>query len=142
MPGCSSTLFEEGHVGYVDLGKFLHGTESERLAEAAATERICSQGNGFFFVRNHGVPQELIDRMYDVARKFHSLPQHLKLGIAANGALRGYTPPLGESASKFGDEHGPKQTASPGDLVEMFSMGHHVPSGQAYATNQPPRASQ
>jgi hypothetical protein len=32
---------------------------------------------GFFYISNHGVPQALIDRTYDLSRRFHSSPTSL-----------------------------------------------------------------
>ena len=49
-------------VPVVDFGPYLAG-EPGALEKAAREADTASRNLGFFFIRNHGVPQELIDRM-------------------------------------------------------------------------------
>jgi len=120
--------YDAGNMETVDLAKF-NASAKERQAVTEQVDRICSQGAGFMFVKNHGVPQDLIDRMYAMAKKFHDLPNTVKAKYIPSQPLpRGYTPPKGEAAAAFGDENGPlpKGTKIPGDHVEIFSMGNPV----------------
>src|SRR5262245_49154982 len=45
---------------------------------------------GFFYVRNHGIPQDLIARMDTVARRFFSSPAHEKQQVKVAPWHRGY----------------------------------------------------
>lgn len=60
---------------------------------------------GFFYVANHGVPENLIARTYAQARRFHALPEQAKrrYHIAGSRNHRGYVPPGEED---YGSEPG------------------------------------
>lgn len=68
---------------------------------AAAIGRACREF-GFFYVRGHGVPTELSDRLDAAAREFFELPVEAKteISMARGGrAWRGYFPVGGELTS-------------------------------------------
>ena len=48
---------------------------------------------GFAIVRDHGIPQELIDRAEQMSKQFFALPEDVKKKylIAGSGGARGYT---------------------------------------------------
>ncbi|GAA4330873.1 2-oxoglutarate and iron-dependent oxygenase domain-containing protein [Pigmentiphaga soli] len=64
-------------IPVLDLAPYLEGSESGRAKVARELGRI-SQRVGFFYVKNHGVPQELVDNVFTQARRFHSLPEEVK----------------------------------------------------------------
>ena len=41
--------------------------------------REAIQEDGFFYVRNHGVPKSLLQAMVTQTRQFHNLPQETKM---------------------------------------------------------------
>jgi isopenicillin N synthase-like dioxygenase len=45
---------------------------------------------GFFVITGHGVPAELIDRVFDDAKRLHDLPMSAKLGLKLNEHNNGY----------------------------------------------------
>jgi isopenicillin N synthase-like dioxygenase len=67
---------------------------AERRAQAAAEAHAASLAIGAFYVKRHGIPQELIDRAFDQAQRFFRLPVEQKLRIAAGAPpnVRGYQP--------------------------------------------------
>ena len=73
----------------LDLGPYLRGESGalERLADAL---RETSETVGFYYVYNHGVPQETIDRAFQASRQFHSLPLERKLETPINADNIGY----------------------------------------------------
>jgi isopenicillin N synthase-like dioxygenase len=77
---------------------------------------------GFVAVENHGIPKDLIDRMYDAVQGFFSLPLDKKRGYELPGLAgqRGYT--------SFGKEHA-KGFDAP-DLKEFFQYGQKVTDGE------------
>ena len=69
---------------------------------------------GFFYVRNHGVPQELMDKVFAASKSFFALPEATKadLSIAKSKHNRGY---VGMSAERLDPKHA--------DLKEAFNVG-------------------
>ncbi|MEM7779266.1 MAG: 2-oxoglutarate and iron-dependent oxygenase domain-containing protein [Pseudomonadota bacterium] len=80
---------------------------------------------GFAVVRDHGIPQELIDRAEATSKAFFALPDELKRGykIEGGGGARGYTP--------FGTEKA--KDADVFDLKEFWHVGRGLPPGHDLA---------
>jgi isopenicillin N synthase-like dioxygenase len=101
-------------IPILDLERFLKGDINEKndfsQELGTAFETI-----GFVSVINHGIDQRLIERLYDIIKKFFSLPLEIKTGyeIADLHGQRGYT--------SFGREHA-KGSDAP-DLKEFFQYG-------------------
>ena len=76
---------------------------------------------GFAVVRDHGIPQELIDEAERVSKAFFALPDEVKRAykIAGGGGARGYTP--------FGTEKA--KDAEVFDLKEFWHVGRDLPQG-------------
>jgi isopenicillin N synthase-like dioxygenase len=85
---------------------------------------------GFAIVRDHGVPQELIDRAEDKAKAFFALPEAVKLQykVPGGGGARGYTP--------FGVETA--KGAAARDLKEFWHVGRELPKGDPLEPFMPP----
>jgi len=77
--------------------------------------------NGFAVVRDHGIPQALIDEAEAVSRAFFALPDAVKRAykIEGGGGARGYTP--------FGTEKA--KDAQVFDLKEFWHVGRDLPAG-------------
>ncbi|KAL4428005.1 hypothetical protein ABPG75_002094 [Micractinium tetrahymenae] len=87
-------------------------------AEAAAVLRRACIEDGFFYLTDHGIPEELVAQTFEQQRAFFSLPLQDKMRIAANKAYRGYTP--------FADETLDPQHSKRGDTHEGLYYGRHV----------------
>ena len=76
---------------------------------------------GFAVVRDHGIPQALIDEAEAVSKAFFALPDDVKRAyqIAGGGGARGYTP--------FGTEKA--KDAEVFDLKEFWHVGRDLPAG-------------
>lgn len=103
-------------IPIVDLSEFLAGGEKKQKFVhelGRAFEEI-----GFVSVRNHGVPQELIDAYYDAVKKFFALPADVKKTYEKPelAGQRGYT--------SFGKETAKGYDAP--DLKEFWQMGQIV----------------
>ena len=61
------------------------------MAVAAQLRQAC-MGAGFFYVRHHGVPQDVIARQFALAQQFFDLPLASKEAISLHHspAMRGY----------------------------------------------------
>ncbi len=79
---------------------------------------------GFAGIRNHGIPQELIDGAYDAFQQFFALPEDVKkrYHVPGGGGARGYTP--------FGIETAKGNAYF--DLKEFWHVGRELPAGSRY----------
>lgn len=104
-------------IPLVDLQKFTQG-DSISQREFATAIGTAFKEIGFVGVINHGIPKELIDRFYTVAKAFFALPEETKrkYEIEALAGQRGYT--------SFGKEHAKQSEYA--DLKEFFQIGQEV----------------
>jgi isopenicillin N synthase-like dioxygenase len=80
---------------------------------------------GFAVVRDHGIPQDLIERAEQTSKAFFALPDPVKRAykIEGGGGARGYTP--------FGTEKA--KDAQVFDLKEFWHVGRSLPKGHPLA---------
>ena len=85
---------------------------------------------GFAGIRNHGIPQALIDDASRVFSAFFALPEDVKrqYHVAGGGGARGYTP--------FGVETA--KGAKYSDLKEFWHIGREIPADSKYRDVMPP----
>lgn len=57
------------HVPTIDLGPYFEGSTDGKQQVAEAVDRAC-QDIGFLVTTNHGIPTELVDRVYNLSRQF------------------------------------------------------------------------
>lgn len=86
-----SKLSEFRSVPIIDVGALFDGTEVSARAVAAEIRRAAVEV-GFFYVRDHNVPPDLMRAMLMGAKYFFALPETKKREIQVNGAHRGYVP--------------------------------------------------
>jgi isopenicillin N synthase-like dioxygenase len=105
------------HIPKVDLNDYIQGDAAQK--QAFVNKLGDSFSNiGFAIVKNHGVPQEHIDKAYDAFQRFFALPDTVKqqYEIAELAGQRGYT-------SK-GREHAKGRNV--GDLKEFYHVGQII----------------
>ena len=81
-------------IPVLDLAPLRRGAP-DALEHLAADLRHVFENVGFYFVTNHGVPQDLVDRMFDEVRRFHAQPVEAKLRLKINQHNVGYMPMRG-----------------------------------------------
>jgi isopenicillin N synthase-like dioxygenase len=81
---------------------------------------------GFAVIRDHGIPQALIDRAERMSKEFFALPEEVKRKYFIEGlsGQRGYTP-FGIETAKGLKAH---------DLKEFWHVGRDLPTGHKYAS--------
>jgi len=107
------TAFTE--IPVIDISPLINGENPLRVASqiGEACEKV-----GFFYIKNHGVSQQLIDEMYRLTKLFFKLPADEKntLNIVNSGlTLRGYIPMYAENVDP----------ANTRDFKECFDYGAH-----------------
>lgn len=100
-------------VPVIDLGPFLAGAPGA-LERTALLLREASETLGFYFIGNHGIAQSPIDRVFDEAERFHSLPLERKLAVRAGKSTIGYLPLGGQTqnTSVYAKSTHPDRSAS------------------------------
>ena len=85
---------------------------------------------GFAVIRDHGIPQQLIDRAEQKSKEFFALPEEVKRKyfIVGQSGQRGYTP-FGIETAKGLKAH---------DLKEFWHVGRDLPAGHKYASSMLP----
>lgn len=106
-------------IPVVDLSDFTRGDEEMKKSFVQKLGQAYEEV-GFVAVKNHGIPDQLIDDLYKYTQQFFSLPSEKKRAyeIPELAGQRGYT--------SFGKEHA-KGSEAP-DLKEFFQFGQTVPS--------------
>ena len=101
-------------IPVVDLDQFINGNAEERNAFVEELGKAFHEV-GFVGVRNHGVPQDLVDGFYSASKEFFSQPVSVKKGYEMPGLAgqRGYT--------AFGTEKAKQSEVA--DLKEFFQIG-------------------
>lgn len=101
----------------VDLAQFTNGDAAMRREFISHLGKAYEEV-GFVAVNNHGIPEALVDKFYDLVEAFFALPKAVKnrYEIEELHGQRGYT--------SFGKEHA-KGSEAP-DLKEFFQIGQTV----------------
>lgn len=104
-------------IPVVDLADFISG-DTQRKAQFVQELGRAYEDVGFVAVKNHGIPDLIIDDLYKYVQQFFALPSDTKkkYEIAGLAGQRGYT--------SFGKEHA-KGSDAP-DLKEFFQFGQMV----------------
>lgn len=107
------TSFNE--IPLIDIAPLIDGSNPQGVARRIG--EVCERV-GFFYITNHGVPKDLVERMYSLTQTFFDLPFEAKdrLNFVHSGeSLRGYIPMYGENLD-------PNNTR---DHKECFDFGAH-----------------
>ncbi|KAL4901574.1 hypothetical protein BDW74DRAFT_170035 [Aspergillus multicolor] len=121
-------------IPIVDLSTLVspHAHERQKLADLVS--RACTEV-GFFYIINHGIPGELIDRTFEAARKFFAMNEEQKMScyLGKSKNFRGYSPLYGEKASNPELEE-PEH----GALSEAFDIGYELAGDLRKGPDDPP----
>lgn len=112
-------------IPILDLAPYFSG-EAGALEATAEQLRFACEHVGFYYITNHGVPRELVDRVFAEAERFHALPLEVKLALKANRHNIGYMPYKSSvfRASRFYDGEAP-------DLNAAFFLRRDLPADHA-----------
>lgn len=100
-------------IPVIDFAAML-GDDLTAKREVASALKQAATGVGFFYIRNHGVPAEVIAAMFAAGPDFFALPldEKMQLHVKLSSNNSGYTPLLEENTNP----------TARGDLHEAFDM--------------------
>ena len=107
-------------VPLIDFGPFLVGDLQARRKVAEAIGRAC-RDIGFFYLKNHGVPESLVAGSFAEAKRFFDQPMARKreIAIERSACHRGYFAVGGENLD-------PAKQTEAGDLKEGIKIGRDL----------------
>jgi isopenicillin N synthase-like dioxygenase len=110
-----------GHIPVIDLA--LAADADGKRVLAREIHRAC-RDTGFFYVRNHGVPQGLLEAQFAFAARFFALPPERKhqLHMNRSRSFAGYEPIAGQTLD----------SDSPPDLKEGYYYSRDLPDDHPY----------
>ncbi len=104
----------------IDLGPFLAGAP-DSLERTAGQLRHAMENVGFYFIVNHGVPQQLVERTFQAAQRFHAQPLEGKLKLKIDENIVGYLPMQGATV-----RHSAINTNNKPNLNEAFFINRQL----------------
>jgi isopenicillin N synthase-like dioxygenase len=119
-PGLIAKRLSLTEIPVIDIAPLLHG-DAEARAEIAGEIGAACRNIGFFYIVNHGVPAELVARVYAQARRFFDQSEAVKAEIAIekSDVHRGYFKIGGENLD-------PAKQHADGDLKEGIKIGRDL----------------
>jgi isopenicillin N synthase-like dioxygenase len=102
-------------IPVIDMAPLFNGGADARRRVAAEFRRAATE-IGFFYVKNHDVPQPVIDRALAASKRFFEQPADIKNQVRAEGWHRGY---LQVGQAKMYDD-------AKADLKESFVYGLEI----------------
>lgn len=104
-------------IPLIDVGG-LRGTDAAARADVARQLRAACEQRGFFYIRNHGVPAELVAQVFAASEAFFDQPMPAKLALdkSHSPCNRGYEPLRAQRL----------EAGAPPDLKESFYIGEEV----------------
>ncbi|HXI00493.1 MAG TPA: 2-oxoglutarate and iron-dependent oxygenase domain-containing protein [Sphingobacteriaceae bacterium] len=118
----------EVNIPRLDLNDYINGTpdQKKKFSDDIGKAYI---DTGFVTIANHGMTQDLMDKLYAEVKKFFSLPDEVKnkYEIAELAGQRGYT---GKGKEKAKDSKTP-------DLKEFWQRGQEVTDGDPVRNEYP-----
>ncbi|KAJ5894287.1 hypothetical protein N7495_005978 [Penicillium taxi] len=114
------------HIPIIDLANINSTQLEQRQQLAQAVYEACTQV-GFFYIKNHGVPEEMIQGIQHAAEQFFNLPEaeKRKFYIGNSKKFRGYSPIGGEKSTGTEDDPVAEEDAE-GVLSEAFDIGYET----------------
>ncbi len=106
----------------------LHSGNLEATQGVAQEIRQAAEQVGFFYIRNHGISETVIERAYHAAQKFFSRPKEWKDSVKINANHHGF---LSVGEAKM-------EQAERVDLKESFVWGLDLPDNHASVTEANP----
>ncbi|KAJ5939042.1 hypothetical protein N7466_002176 [Penicillium verhagenii] len=114
------------HIPIIDLSHLNSPRIQDRRELAQTIYDACTQV-GFFYIKNHGIPVEMINGVHHAAERFFALTEDQKMNfyIGNSQKFRGYSP-LGGEKTTGTDDDPISAEESTGVLSEAFDIGYET----------------
>ena len=89
MSGSNPKRASEDEIPILDAQSIVSNDNISLLAKSV---REACQNMGFFYVKNHGISQIIIDDAFEASKRFFSEPIEKKMLVSKNKFHRGYLP--------------------------------------------------
>lgn len=109
----------QSHIPMLDIAPFRKGEPEGSRHVVETIGRACEE-IGFFIIVGHGVPSDLVARMYYTSRAFFDMPAGKKILVNKTGELLGGLMYFSMMAENLAASRGEKR---PGDLKESLDFG-------------------
>lgn len=87
------TALQQTSLPVIDISG-LSGDDEQSRQQIAAEPGEAARTSGFFHISGHGVPQDIIDKLFAASKQFHEMPRQYRMryrsGFSTNH--RGYVP--------------------------------------------------
>ena len=119
----------QAHIPVIDLSSALTGNRDDRVRVGQEIDRTCTE-IGFFTIKGHGVPADVIKDLNQKAHAFFALPMEEKSKVTPADIKhpRGYKP-IGYEALGHGNAN-----MTPPDLKEYYHFGRESWPADPYFT--------
>jgi isopenicillin N synthase-like dioxygenase len=107
-------------IPVIDLGPYLAGAPGA-LEQAAGELRVALTQVGFYFIVNHGIPEDAIGEAYRQAARFHAQPVERKMDVRIDRHNVGYLPMSGDTLRTS-----TVQTVTKANLNEAFFVARDL----------------
>lgn len=121
-------------IPVIDIAALAPGQPEGARADVVAKLGAALEAGGFAYLAGHGVPQDLIDRLFALSRAFHTLPFDAKMKIVINADNRGY---LKMATSTIVTSTVARNTR-PNQSESLIFMHEHIPARLAGTPLQGP----
>jgi len=115
---------DEIGIPIIDIGALRSGPSEAAIERIADRIREACTGIGFFYITDHGVPEDLLAEAFEATRRVHRLPPEEKRKIKLNAWHRGYET-FASSQLKSSARFAPARHAN---QLESFFIRHEVPA--------------
>ena len=125
MGYAESKTIDLDEIPVIDFKGFDSGKGSEIQTIIQKIRKVAEQ-LGFFYIRNHGIPEEVIQKAHQAAKKFFSQPLTKKQNLKINSSHHGFLC-MGEAKM---------ESAENIDLKESFVWGLDLPDNHPSVTSK------
>ena len=116
------------NIPIVSLAGLAEDAAPEERAKTVAALKEALETSGFAYLADHGVSEDLVEKMRQMNMAFHDLPMEEKMALKINGFHRGYMP---MSSSTIVTSSVAKVTKP--NRSESLMVMHEVPEDAPYA---------
>ena len=74
----------------IDIASLMSGNNAARRTAVATQIEAACRDTGFFYIRGHGVTDDVIARLDTASRRFFALPREVKQAIAMEHGARAW----------------------------------------------------